>query len=60
MKMVDSIESTGGNAYPHKFHTTHRIPDYIKEFSHIEDGTHQLEVEVGLAGRVMSKRIQGK
>ena len=32
MKAVQSMESSGVTAYPHKFQTTHRLPDYVEQF----------------------------
>ena len=51
---------THQEAYPHKFHTTHMIKDFIAEFSSIEDGSHICGVTASIAGRLTAKRIQGK
>ena len=55
-----SLVADGGEAYPHKFQTTHQIPAYVEAFSSLADGERAESVEVAIAGRVMSKRIQGK
>ena len=60
LKAIASFEETGGNAYPHKFQTTHQIPDYIEEFSGLSDGSHAEDKIASVAGRVLSKRGQGK
>jgi lysyl-tRNA synthetase class 2 len=60
---VKQIEAAGGNPYPHKFHISHRIPDFVAAFDGVEAGT---KVEggddkiVSVAGRVYSIRGQGK
>merc|ERR1711965_681534 len=60
MKTVNSMESNGDTAYPHKFQTTHRLPDYVEQFKSLADGEHIEDVDASIAGRVMSKRVQGK
>ncbi len=60
MKAVQSMESSGVTAYPHKFQTTHRLPDYVEQFKSLGEGEHKEDVAVSIAGRVMSKRVQGK
>ncbi len=57
---LNAVVAMGPNAYPHKFHTTHRVPDFVEEFGALADGAHRDDVNVGVAGRVISKRIQGK
>ena len=47
-------------AYPHKFHTTHTIKDFITQYSPIEDGSHLQDTLTSIAGRITAKRIQGK
>jgi lysyl-tRNA synthetase class 2 len=58
---LKQIEALGQQAYPHKFATTHSIPEILAEFS---DRTgEELEankINVRVAGRLMSIRGQGK
>lgn len=57
---MQALENSGVNPYPHKFTNTHRVSEFIAQFSALGDGEH-LDVEVvSVAGRIMSKRIQGK
>jgi len=54
-------ESEGIEPYPHKFQTTHRIPDLVKEFvDKAVDGERIEGATVAVAGRVNSVRGQGK
>jgi len=46
--------------YPHKWNVNISLPSFIQRWSHLTDGTHEETTEVILAGRVMSKRGQGK
>lgn len=57
---VEALERSGCSAYPHKFTISVRVSEFIELFSALGDGEH-LETEVvSVAGRIMSKRIQGK
>jgi lysyl-tRNA synthetase class 2 len=59
-KAISALEATGTAPYPHKFFTTHQIPGYVGEFDGLENGVQENSVEVAIAGRIMSKRGQGK
>ena len=50
----------GKEAYPHKWPVNTSIPDIVREFSDIEDGARQQGKEVIVAGRVYSKRENGR
>lgn len=61
MRAIESLEKSGTSAFPHKFQTTMRISEYIAKYnSVIADGEHIETEVVSLAGRVLSKRGQGK
>ncbi len=47
------------NVYPHKFHVSTRISEFIEKYSYLGDGEH-IEESVSVAGRILSKRVQGK
>jgi len=53
-------QSNGGVVFPHKFHVSSSLPEFHKSFSHIAEGEHMESVEVTIAGRLLSKRGQGK
>jgi lysyl-tRNA synthetase, class II len=58
---LQQIEALGQSAYPYRYPTTHAIPQIAEEFS-AKTGP-ELEsprVEVSVAGRLMSIRVQGK
>jgi lysyl-tRNA synthetase class 2 len=50
----------GQEPYPHKFQISAQIPEYIAKYSSLEPGMQLHEESVSLAGRVYSKRTQGK
>ncbi len=55
------IEALGQQAYPHKFDFTHSAPQILAEYT--DKTAEQLEnprVEVKVAGRIISIRLQGK
>jgi lysyl-tRNA synthetase class 2 len=60
LKVVDSLDKEGKTAFPHKFHANLRISEYIAKFNYIADGEHLENEVVSVAGRVLSKRGQGK
>lgn len=47
------------NPYPHKFHVTTDLLDFLKKYETIKTGEHLKDVEVKLAGRIMTKRVSG-
>ncbi len=58
---LKQIEALGQQAYPHKFQTTHTIPQILAEFS--QRTAEQLEatrVNVAVAGRMLAPRLMGK
>ncbi|KAL7542344.1 hypothetical protein ACHAXR_011709 [Thalassiosira sp. AJA248-18] len=60
-QQVKQIEASGGNPYPHKFHVSHRLPDFESEFDPItEQGTKIEDKIVTVAGRINTIRGQGK
>ncbi|XP_057846173.2 lysine--tRNA ligase [Cryptomeria japonica] len=64
LKVLAALKSTGENPYPHKFPPEPSaallpIPDFIKEYQNISKGQHLDNVEVYIAGRIMSKRSSG-
>ncbi|PKA63919.1 Lysine--tRNA ligase [Apostasia shenzhenica] len=56
LKYLAAQKTAGVNPYPHKFHVSITIEDYIHEYSSLHEGDHLKDVEVSLAGRIMSKR----
>lgn len=60
IKAMSALEETGVSPYPHKFHASHRLGEFIAEFSSIADGDHDESKIVSVTGRVLSKRGQGK
>ena len=58
---LKQIEALGQQAYPYRYETTHTVPQILDEFS--AKTASELEsprVEVQVAGRLMSIRVQGK
>ena len=58
---LKQIEALGQMAYPYRYETTHTVPQVVAEFT-VKTGP-ELEsprVEVSVAGRLMSIRVQGK
>ena len=58
---LKQIEALGQLAYPYRFETTHVIPQIVEEFT--AKTSEELEsprVQVAVAGRLMSIRVQGK
>lgn len=47
---VAAEKSAGRNPYPHKFAVSHRILDFVAEFSGLDAGSQQQETTVSIAG----------
>ncbi|KAF7148744.1 hypothetical protein RHSIM_Rhsim03G0265300 [Rhododendron simsii] len=56
VKTLGALKSAGINPYPHKFHVSMSIPEYIEKYKGLTNGEHLEDVEVSLAGRIMGKR----
>ena len=58
---LEQIEALGQRAYPHKYQTTHEIPQILADYK--DRTAEQLDdpkVEVRIAGRIMAIRLMGK
>ena len=56
---VLASKARGINPYPHKFHVSIQLPDYVAKYKDIEAGTKVEEDKVSLAGRIMRKAASG-
>ena len=58
---LKQIEALGQQAYPYRFETTHIVPQILDEYSpRTHDELEASHVDVRVAGRIMSIRVQGK
>lgn len=60
LRTISTLHEQNVEAYPHKFHVALTIPEYIAKYGSLNDGDHIADEEVSIAGRIMSKRGQGK
>jgi lysyl-tRNA synthetase class 2 len=58
-KAIERWEAEGVNPYPHKFHVSSSLGDFIDAYSGAEADTKLTDVVVSLAGRIDSKRASG-
>ncbi|KAJ8751089.1 hypothetical protein K2173_016270 [Erythroxylum novogranatense] len=56
LKYLAALKEEGKSPYPHKFHVTMSIVEFIGEYGSLSNGEHLVERTVSLAGRIMSKR----
>lgn len=57
---IEKMKSAGENPYPHKFHVSMSLENFIKEFSEkLQDGETNKEVTHSIAGRVHAIRRAG-
>ncbi|KAL7246486.1 hypothetical protein ACSBR2_001558 [Camellia fascicularis] len=56
LKALAAQKSAGINPYPHKFHVSLSILEYIDKYKGLSNGEHLEDVEINLAGRIMNKR----
>ena len=59
LKQLAASKAIGNNPYPHKFHVTQRIQEYVVEFQSLDAGEQKKETTTSLAGRVATKRASG-
>lgn len=52
LRVLGELKEKQTNPYPHKFHTTMSIPQYIQDFDAIKDGEHLNSKDVSVAGRL--------
>ena len=58
---VKAMQAAGKNPYPHKFAVDYRLPDFIDAYNDkTEPGSKLDDVQVAVAGRIVSVRGQGK
>lgn len=61
LRYIEQVESQEKTAFPHKYHATMRISEFIAKYGPtIADGEHLEGDVVSVAGRILSKRGQGK
>mmetsp|Transcript_13539 Transcript_13539/g.29707 ORF Transcript_13539/g.29707 Transcript_13539/m.29707 type:complete len:574 (+) Transcript_13539:86-1807(+) len=60
MKAIATLQESGTTAFPHKFHASLRVSEYIAQFGALADGVSDETLSVSVTGRVLSKRGQGK
>ncbi|GFZ13757.1 lysyl-tRNA synthetase 1 [Actinidia rufa] len=56
LKALALQKSAGINPYPHKFHVSMTILEYLEKYECLSNGEHLENVQVSLAGRIMNKR----
>jgi lysyl-tRNA synthetase class 2 len=57
-KMLQELEKSGVNPWPHKFQVTLTVPEFIEKYSPLEKDQ-KLDEVVSIAGRVYNKRSSG-
>jgi lysyl-tRNA synthetase class 2 len=59
-RQIDELRHTKSpNPYPHKFHVSKSIKDFLEEFKDLKRGETKPEIELSVAGRVIAKRESG-
>eukprot|EP01129_Flabellula_baltica_P003749 TRINITY_DN13486_c0_g1_i1.p1 TRINITY_DN13486_c0_g1~~TRINITY_DN13486_c0_g1_i1.p1 ORF type:complete len:619 (+),score=170.90 TRINITY_DN13486_c0_g1_i1:100-1956(+) len=60
-ELITNMEETRGvNPYPHKFHVSHSVKNFVTEFDHLQNEETLEENVVSVAGRIRSIRPYGK
>jgi lysyl-tRNA synthetase, class II len=58
---LKEIEALGQQSYPHRYETTHTVPQILEQYSgRSGEELEKQRVNVRVAGRIMSLRLQGK
>ena len=50
LRALETARTSGRNPYPHKFHLTMYIPEYVAKYKDLEPGTKQEQAQESLAG----------
>jgi len=56
---VTQLKTYGENPYPHKFHVSISIPDFVAKYSYLEKDQRLDNEIVSIAGRLQTKRASG-
>ncbi|XP_047254191.1 lysine--tRNA ligase-like isoform X2 [Capsicum annuum] len=58
LRRIELLKESGMNSYPHTFHITISIPEFVCRYAYLSAGEklEAIEFETSLAGRVISKR----
>jgi len=59
-RVIQNLEAEGKNPFPHKFHVDISLTAFIERYSSIPPGERREDEIISVAGRVFSKREQGK
>ncbi|KAK6205641.1 uncharacterized protein RJT21DRAFT_118160 [Scheffersomyces amazonensis] len=59
LREANNSDSTSLNPYPHKFHVSIKLPEFIEKYNHLTKGETLTDVEVNVSGRIMAKRESG-
>ncbi|KAK6460453.1 hypothetical protein DFJ63DRAFT_321147 [Scheffersomyces coipomensis] len=59
LRETNNADSTALNPYPHKFHVSIRLPEFVEKYSKLEKGEYLKDIEVSVSGRIMAKREAG-
>lgn len=56
---IQQLKGTSEDPYPHKFHVSLSLTDFIEKYSHLQAGDHLRDITVRVAGRIHAKRASG-
>jgi len=56
---VEELKTGGSHPYPHKFHVSISLANYIEKYQHLKDSETLTDVEVTIAGRIHAIRESG-
>merc|ERR1712050_618781 len=58
-QIVQNWKSTDTHPYPHKFHVSISLTEFIEKYNHLQPGETLKDVSVSIAGRIHAKRESG-
>lgn len=59
VKAIQAAKDAGEHTYPHKFHVSISLPEFVQKFENIPEGGHEEGTTVSVAGRIYNKRASG-
>lgn len=59
VKAIKAAKDAGEHTYPHKFHVSINLTEFVQKYESIPEGEHLEDAPVSLAGRIYNKRTSG-
>lgn len=59
LRHANQQDRTKFDPYPHKFHVSIKVPEFVEKYKDLKRGETLTDIEVNISGRIMNKRESG-